>query len=271
MNFKVKCFAQWVVSCLPAATNVNRVLQIYVSRSLPISDAALRDRMEIAEKHVNSFLERRGVLPESILDIGSGSDLCLPLLMTRRSSRVIACDVNRLANNYLTNDIIKRIGSPSIEVSGLEYIVYSPPQLPFDNESFDLITSTSVLEHVPRRQISDLANEIHRLLKRDGISTHHIAHKDHWSDTDTSLHPMNYLRYGERVWKIFNPPLLHQNRLLSSDFKKIFEDAGFNVVRELKRCPPPNFKISEIFSRNPAEDYAVTHTWLVIDKARHDT
>jgi hypothetical protein len=271
MNFKIKCLIQWIASCLPQSTKINRLLQIYVSRSLPISDSDLNSRIEIAEKHINSYLKKRGVLPASILDIGSGSDLSLPLLMKLKISKVVASDVNRLANKYLIENMIDRIGSLSLEESGLEYIVYNPPRLPFSDESFDLITSTSVLEHIPRSQMPVLANEIHRLLKCSGISTHHIAHKDHWSDSDPSLHPMNYLKYSEWIWKCLNPPLLHQNRLLSSDFKKLFEDSGFNVERDLIRCPPPEFKISESFSKNTAEDFSVTHTWLVLDKSRHDT
>jgi methylase of polypeptide subunit release factors len=61
--------------------------------------------MEIAEKHINSYLEKRGVLPESILDIGSGSDLSLPLLMKLKIRKVVASDINRLANNYLIENI----------------------------------------------------------------------------------------------------------------------------------------------------------------------
>lgn len=268
MNFKIKCFIQWVASCMPQSTKINRLLQIYLSRSLPISDTELNARKELAEKHINSYLEKRGVLPESILDIGSGSDLSLPLLMKLKIPKVVASDINRLANNYLIENIAGRIGSTlSLEESGLEYVVYNPPRLPFNDAHFDLITSTSVLEHVPRSQMPVLANEIYRLLKSGGISTHHIAHKDHWSDSDPSLHPMNYLKYDEWMWKILNPPLLHQNRLLSTDFKKIFENAGFNVERDQKKYPPPNFKISEFFSKNTVDDFTVTHTWLVLDKS----
>jgi ubiquinone/menaquinone biosynthesis C-methylase UbiE len=105
-------------------------------------------------------------MPESVLDIGSGSDLSMPLLMTKFAKTVVASDVNRLASDYLVDNMINRIGLASFEASGLRYVVYKPPVMPFDNEAFDLITSTSVLEHIPKDQIIILANEIYRMLKR---------------------------------------------------------------------------------------------------------
>ena len=218
------------------------------------------------DRHLHSYFDKNGKLPEKILDIGSGSDLSLPLLMTKKANSVVASDINRLANNYLINNIVNRIGLPSFEECGLEYVVYEPPFMPFDNESFDLIASTSVLEHVPRSQVPVLGKEIFRLLKKDGVSTHHIAHKDHWSDTDRKIPPMNYLKYDEKAWKKYNPPLLHQNRLLSSDYISLFDSAGFNVNAVLTKVAPPDFKISDKFKNYGVDDLSTTHSWLILTK-----
>ncbi len=243
-------------------------MQLHLTRSLPISDYELNARVDIVNRHLKSYYDLNGVLPEKILDIGSGSDLSLPLLMIKRVSSVIASDVNRLANNYLIKNIVNRIGLTSQEESRLEYVVYEPPIMPFSNESFDLITSTSVLEHVPKPQVPVLAKEIFRLLKKDGVSTHHIAHKDHWSDADQKIPSMNYLRYNEKAWRKYNPPLLHQNRLLNSDFTSIFDDVGFNVQSILTKVAPPDFEISNYFKNYELEDLSTTHTWLTLTKER---
>lgn len=266
MNFKLKAAIQWCISCLPQSTRINRLMQLHVTKSLPISDSELTARIEIVNRHLQSYYDLNGRLPEKVLDIGSGSDLSLPLLMTKQVNSVIASDVNRLANNYLINNIVNRIGLPSLEESGLEYVVYDPPIMPFNSESFDLITSTSVLEHVPKSQVPVLAKEIFRLLKKDGVSTHHIAHKDHWSDTDQKIPSMNYLRYDEKAWRKYNPPLLHQNRLLSSDFTAVFGSAGFHVKVVLTKVAPPDFKISDNFKKYGVEDLSATHTWLTLTK-----
>ncbi len=266
MNFKLKAAIQWCISCLPHSTRINRLMQLHVTKSLPISDSELNARIEIVNRHLKSYFDLNGVLPEKVLDIGSGSDLSLPLLMTKQVNTVIASDINRLANNYLINNIVNRIGLPSFVESGLEYVVYEPPIMPFNNESFDLITSTSVLEHVPKFQVPVLAKEIYRLLKKDGVSSHHIAHKDHWSDADKKIPPMNYLRYGEKAWRKYNPPLLHQNRLLSSDFTSIFHSVGFNVQTILTKVALPDFEISDYFKNYGLEDLSTTHTWLILTK-----
>lgn len=266
MNFRLKAAIQWCISCLPQSTRVNRLMQLYVTKSLPISDSELNARVEIVSRHLKSYYDINGRLPEKVLDIGSGSDLSLPLLMAKQVNSVIASDVNRLANNYLIGNVVNRIGLPSLEDSGLEYVVYEPPIIPFNNESFDLITSTSVLEHVPKSQVPVLAKEIFRLLKKDGVSTHHIAHKDHWSDTDQKIPSMNYLRYDEKAWKKYNPPLLHQNRLLSSDFSSLFDNEGFSVKADLTKVAQPDFQIADCFKGYGVEDLSTTHTWLTLTK-----
>lgn len=268
--FQIKSSIQWVVSFMPKSTNINRLMQLYVTKSLPISDVELNARMDIVNRHLNSYCERFGKMPEKILDIGSGSDLSLPLLMTRHAEKVVASDINRLANEYLVENILGRIGFESLNESGLEYVVYQPPIIPFDDESFDLITSTSVLEHVPKIQVPVLAREIFRVLKNNGVSTHHIAHKDHWSDSDQKIPPMNYLRYDENQWIKYNPPLLHQNRLLSSDYIKIFINAGFQLKSTLTKVSVPDFEIAKCFESYGAEDLSTTHTWLTLLKGGSD-
>lgn len=266
MNYKIKSAVQWCISCLPQSTRINRLVQLYVSKSLPISDSELNARIEIVRKHLQIYYDLNGRYPEKVLDIGSGSDLSIPLLMTKEVSKVTASDVNRLANDYLIKNIVHRIGLKSFEKSGLEYVVYDPPVMPFKDETFDLITSTSVLEHVPKSQIDVLAEEIFRLLKKDGVSSHHIAHKDHWSDSDQKIPSMNYLRYDDKKWRKYNPPLLHQNRLLSSDFSALFGKVGFHVKAKLTKINPPDFEISDVFKGYGEEDLSTTHTWLTLTK-----
>ncbi|WP_400770536.1 methyltransferase domain-containing protein [Methylosinus sporium] len=266
MNFKLKSAVQWVLSMTPGSVELNRYMQLYVTKSLPISDTQLAARRAIAQKHLSSYIRIVGRPPVAVLDLGSGSDLAIPILMAARGRALTAADIKPLASERLQNDILLRVDAGSLSELGVEYIVYDPPDLPFQDNSFDLITSTSVLEHVPSGQVERLASELHRVLRHGGVSTHHIAHKDHWSDFDASLHDLNYLRYDERGWRRFNPPLLRQNRLLSSQYVEIFARYGFVIERQTSFTTPPPFQIAEQFARFSPEDLRTTHTWLTLTK-----
>lgn len=47
---------------------------------------------------------------------------------------------------------------------------YDGKKIPFDNNSFDIVYSSNVLEHIPH--VKDFQKEIHRVLKTDGIAIH---------------------------------------------------------------------------------------------------
>jgi len=267
MNFKLKSAVQWIMSVLPGSVRLNRSMQLYVTKSLPISEAELLARRSFAEKHISCYSKIVGRPPATILDLGSGSDLAIPVLMAGNGRKVTASDVSRLAFEELIRNILSRVGADSLSDLDVDYIVYDPPRLPFPDDSFDLITSTSVLEHVPVDQIEQLAAELHRVLRPGGVSTHHIAHKDHWSDSDPSIHDMNYLRYDERQWRRFNPPLLHQNRLLSSQYVEIFSRHGFSVEKDTTVSARPLFEVAKQFAGFSDEDLRTTHTWLTLMKA----
>ncbi|MDC0276956.1 class I SAM-dependent methyltransferase [bacterium] len=144
----------------------------------------------------------------------------------------------------------------------VSYVVYEPPKLPFERASFDLVTLTSVLEHVPVEQIPILFAEIMRVLMPGGIASHHVAHKDHWSDTDSSLHPMNYLQYSKEKWKRYNPPVMFQNRVLHNQFAALLEKSKFHFEAETKVCQKAPQKIHDDFKALPPSDLQTTHTWF---------
>lgn len=261
MNFRTKSLIQWVISILPYSHVLNRFMQIHVSRSLPIKDSELDARKDIAYQHLKGYFDVHGKWPTNILDIGAGSDLALPILLAAEGSAVTASDINRLATKALVDDILCRTGHTSLEESNVTYVVYSPPLLPFSDGEFDLITSTSVLEHVPADQLPILLSELRRVLKPDGICSHHIAHKDHWSDTDPSLHSMNYVQYDAVQWARFNPPVMFQNRVLHGEYSALFAAAGFRFDVTTTVCNTPPAVVAPQFSRFSADDLVTTHSW----------
>jgi len=103
----------------------------------------------------------------------------------------------------------------------------------FQNESFALIFSWDVLEHVNRAILSEFVRDFYRLLKPGGYSIHKIDPGDHLSYYDRSVSRKNYLRYSDKIWKrYFENDVQYFNRVQRSEWLDLFEKAGFEVVKE---------------------------------------
>lgn len=117
-------------------------------------------------------------------------------------------------------------------------IVYKHParfsSMPFADESMDVVTSFEVLEHTvhPRRAVA----EIRRTLKPGGIGYHYITTCDHRSfGLVDGYHPASYLDHSEEQWEEINRDKFYQNRILPSQWRELFIEAGFDLVDYVPR------------------------------------
>jgi SAM-dependent methyltransferase len=120
-----------------------------------------------------------------VLDVGCGTKPYLPFFKEK-------------AEMYIGVDMDSALNADA---------VCAAENLPFANESFDVIISTQVLEHVddPKKVVEDL----HRVLKRGGLlilSTHGIwfkhAPQDYWRWTDIGL---------EKIFSVFKDVEVRNN------------------------------------------------------------
>jgi len=115
-----------------------------------------------------------------------------------------------------------------------------------EDNSIDLVLSSSVLEHVldPEKLFLDLT----RVSKKEGVMLHLIDYRDHFFK-----YPYHFLQFSKKSWNRFlNPGDLPGWRL--SDHLKIFKKLGFSVTFLEKRVDETNFcKIKPHVS----EDYDV--------------
>jgi ubiquinone/menaquinone biosynthesis C-methylase UbiE len=93
-----------------------------------------------------------------VLDLGYGMGELVKSLV-EQGYDAYGCDIEELW-----------IKNPEIDCKRLAKIPLSPYKLPYPDDSFDVIVSTVVLEHV--QNIEEVFKEIHRVLKIGGYSMH---------------------------------------------------------------------------------------------------
>lgn len=122
-------------------------------------------------KSLKKAIEKHGKTNLEILDIGCGSKPYSPFFKGK-TKRYVGVDL--ISNKYVN-------------------CIASAENLPFSSESFDVVISTQMLEHV--KDPTKVLKEIYRVLKKEGtvfLSTHGIWEKhgspnDYWRWTDDGL------------------------------------------------------------------------------------
>lgn len=271
MNWKLKCLAFHVFGHIPWGRRLYTLMQQRVTRTflLTVTDG----RLATHGFHLGNYraLPSRG----RALEFGCGSNLLLPLLLSREGALEIhAYDLERLATVVQVNHVIAQLRArfpgawPAVTDLGEDLfekyrIAYRAPAdasitgLPDD--SVDFVCSTSVLEHVPPGQLEPLLRECARIISPRGVTSHVIGYIDHYAHSDSRISYFNFYQYSESRWPLFNPSMHYQNRLRHSDFEKLFENAGLATVRAERVMSPqserePSVPIASEFSHYSEED-----------------
>jgi ubiquinone/menaquinone biosynthesis C-methylase UbiE len=96
----------------------------------------------------------------SILDIGCGA---YPFFLLN----------TEFSNKYGLDKVMAEISNNLIygrDVNLINYDVEKENTLPFSDEYFDVVTMLAVFEHIEPERLPQMIGEIHRILKRDGMS-----------------------------------------------------------------------------------------------------
>ena len=92
-----------------------------------------------------------------------------------------------------------------------------------DNESIDLIVAIDVIEHFTKEELSDLVDDMYRVLKKDGII---ITHQPN------ATSPFgNSIRYGD---------FTHELAFTDSSISQLFLSSGFSSVKSYEDKPIPH-------------------------------
>lgn len=293
-GWRTKARVQRVLSGLPAGHRANWLLQRYVTRSYPASDGKLHAQADLARRHV-AALDRHGSAPRStarLYEFGAGWDLAIPLLHYALGvNHQVLVDIRPLAREELVFDIARRLHpdvhglqrdlpaprgrlSSYLERLGIDYRAPADARaVGLPGASFDCITSSNTLEHVPRHDLPSILKECARLLAAGGVCSFHVDYSDHYSHFDGSISPFNFLQFEEAAWRRFNPPLHHQNRLRHPDYLRLFQEASFVRVHEERieissdRAVVQALPLATAFRSIQAEDLAVRGAHIVLTAA----
>jgi predicted SAM-dependent methyltransferase len=136
---------------------------------------------------------------------------------------------------------------------GFQYVLNTSGALKkFNNESFQLVYSHHVLEHVSQKIVYRLIKDLFRVLKPGGCSIHKIDLGDHLVSFAGLKHISKkyYLKYSDKKWeRFFENKVQHINRIQRPEWHSMFKEAGFNLVEEqVQTCHIHGFKVAEKYS-----------------------
>ncbi len=279
----LKVAAQKTLSGIPRGRNLYCALQRHVIRSMPPDDDAFLTAVMMAERHLRT-IERYVKLPLQQIkayEFGAGATLSTAMTFYAKgiSSQTVT-DVSPLARHWSldhTSDQFRRClpnrfsRLPELPLSkmNIEYLAPHPAIYP-SNSTYDVVTTTSVLEHIPANDIGPILSGLRALLSPGGVMIHHIDYSDHCAHGQSDVSEYNYLRYSDRRWDWINSCFNYQNRLRHSDYLGLIEKAGFEIVSvdttqadAEDQASLETMTIHPRFSGYSKDDLAITHGYIV--------
>ena len=153
-----------------------------------------------------------------ILDHGCGSGLTCFYLSSLGYNNILGVDVNKDRKTDQLNKIYKTIYKKKVD----HFLIYNGGNLPFKKDSFDIIYSLQVLEHVSSRWINKYYSEEARIIKSNGVVYHQVPHILTPFETHTKTWLIHYLpkKIKENIYKKLGQPVekLKKHLFLRSPF-----------------------------------------------------
>lgn len=119
-------------------------------------------------------------------------------------------------------DVSKKAILEANQINDINCIEGNIINTPYDDEFFDVIHTTDVLEHLLSKDRNIALKEIHRILKPNGIFFGAVA-----TTYETGVEMKNWAKYIKEEYNIED---LHIDPITAEEWLEIFEMAGFEIL-----------------------------------------
>jgi SAM-dependent methyltransferase len=303
MKWLIKALFQKTVSFIPGSTNINYFFQSKVFKNLPRNDNEFLNIIREGILHNNMYEKynsSKGLSNVKFFEFGAGWDLIIPVLYSCigvKSQTIVDLYLNvryDLIEDTLTKikkykDEIESICQKKIKVSdtttinclddieklfGIRYLApYDARKTNLPDESFDFISNTATLEHIPYEDLIQIFRECRRILKKNGIISCIIDLKDHYSYFDKSISYYNFLKFSDEAFGKFNSSVFSQNRLRYKDYIGIFKKCNYDIIYEKIDYPDENdigvlknLKVNKKFDTNDYISLGIKGIHIILKK-----
>lgn len=286
MDWRRKAGVQRVLGRAPGGRHLNFLLQRFVTHTYPRRRRRLAEVVDTAARHrreIERFVPRP-LSQVSTLEFGAGWDLATPLALAGQGiGHQLLVDIERVARPSLVRGVIAdlqagghlparaasgRTVEQLVEPFGIEYRAPADARATgLADGSIDAALSTSTLEHISPDDIAAILDELHRVLRPDGICSFAIDYHDHFAGADPSIHALNFLRFTEDEWQRWNCPMQFQNRLRHPDYLALIAAAGFAVLdveAVVDPSLPTEIELAPEFRHHRPDDLRITDGWFVL-------
>lgn len=302
----LKTALQRIFSLLPASETWNEFFQRYVTRGLQLQPhGEFTEKLIACKKHFEHYqsFSRRPREEFTVFEIGPGWFPIIPIgLYLCGASEIWAFDTVPRLRQYgllqvlecyrlferdgalqkllpgarrdrvahlleLSEQATRLAPAEFLTLLNIHWRVRDVTRTELPSGSVDLVFSTGVLEHIDPPLLQRILDVFHRLMHDDSVMSHYIGIADQFASFDRSITPYNYLRFSDAAWRFYNSPLIPLNRLRVSDYRLLYQQAGFQVAHEenLKGDAEDlaRIKLAPRFAKYSQEDLLVIFSWMV--------
>ncbi len=308
-HWLIKSAIHRAISWLPNRQFWNGLLQSCFTKSTVLTQQKFEDKVAECRRHFDVFSAFRDAgTGFSAFELGTGWHPIIPVgLYLCGAKEVWTIDIEPLLRGAAVRQVLKLYGQceesgnlekilPERQVDRVRtlksmldqkdakdtatllkplvitVVVADAQKTPVADGTIDFLVSSGVLEYIPRPVLQGILREFKRIGRKGAVMSHRLNLVDQYSYFDSSITEFNFLRYTERQWRWRNSPLIWQNRLRISDYRRLLANAGFELVREEssrgREEDLARVSLAPEFRNYAREDLLVLHSFLTA-KARH--